>query len=573
MKINNKRLCALVQATYISEIFPGKSMVKLCGKTVLQHIVERINKVNNVTDIILATSDLPEDDALAAEAQRLNIKVFRGSETDVVSRLCNAVEVYEGETILKVNGNYPLFDPHLASDLIKEHLTGNYDFSYNEHLDGTIYGTGCEVVSRKLLFNLNAKKLTPEQREAGTLYFHQNETKFKIYKPAYQCPRPHYKVCFDTEKDLKLISFILGNLQHPFTPEIINLLDNNPILAESNKYESIQEVGLEKLYFFPEKIRALVGGKTPGPDYTYPVSVELSLTNRCNFDCVWCSDKDLRARINGDIELEVIKRLLVDLKAGGTEGIVIEGGGEPTIHKGFSDVVNLSYDLGFGVGLITNGSIPIKRGLADKFKWIRVSLDASNAEEQRALKGNDGFERIMSNIKTLCSSKATVGIGYVVTSKNLGSLEALIIRLSNFGASYIQFRPVIDHPELESNVDISYLKKYETGSFSIIADGMRENVVEGNAGLPCKAHSLTTVIAADGGVYLCGRLNIYPWIKPIGNITDQSFADIWLGKERIRQAQMVMDAAFCMKHCPRCRLTKFNLLFHRLEKTKTRNFI
>ena len=571
--IKNSMACAVIQAAFHSLIFPGKSMVRIAGKTVLQYIAGRIRQVKLASDIILATSTLSDDDALAAEAERLNIKVCRGSEADVVPRLCRAAELSNQEVLLKVNGNYPLFDPYLADNLIKEHFQGGFDYSYNEHLNGTLYGTGCEVINKNLLFDLNEKDLTPAQREAGTLYFRQNEGSFKVNKSVFHNPRPHYNVCFDTEKDLKLTSFILGNLKDPSTEDIISLLDNNPVLAESNKYESIQEVGIEKLYLFPQKIEAIRNKALLEPDYTYPISVELSLTNRCNFNCVWCSDKDLRARQSDDMDFETIKGLLIDLKKGGTTGIVIEGGGEPTIHRNFEDVVSLAHDMGFGVGLITNGCIPIKKELANKFEWIRVSLDASNAEEQRRLKNTDTLERVMSNIRSLCESRATVGVGYVVTSQNLGSLEPLILRLSDFGISYIQFRPVIDHPELEAEIDFSYLKRYENSRFSIITDGMYQNVVVGNSGLPCTGHSLTTVISADGSVYLCGRLNIYPWFEPMGNINNEPFRDIWSGEKRKKQAMMVLDSDFCRKHCPKCRLTKFNQLFSRLEKTKTRNFI
>ncbi len=569
-----KKVCAVIQAMHKSNLFPGKSMVKIAGKTVLEHIVSRVRAVKYVSEIILASTDNPNDDPLVREAERLNIKSFRGSESDVISRLCGAVQHFQGKTILKISGNYPLFDPLLANDLIGNHLDGGFEFSYNEYFAGTIYGTGCDVVQKNLLLELNRKRLTPEQREAGMLYFHQNETKFNTHKFLYANPRPHYKVCFDTEKDLKLIDFILRNLERPYTDNIIGMLDNNPVLAESNKDAAVQEVGLEKLYLFPEKIAALKKHNNSEPDLTYPISVELSLTNRCNLNCIWCSDKDLRARMDKDMDFSILRRLFPELQQGGTRGIVIEGGGEPTVHKNFDDVVTLACDNGLGVGLITNGSTKIKSHIADKLEWVRVSLDASNPEEQRLLKNSDTFERVMSNIKRLCSSKATVGVGYVVTSKNIGNLESLILRIRDFGVNYIQFRPVIDHPELDVKVDLSYLGRYQRGSrFSVITDGMSQNVTEGNAGGPCLVHSLTTVIASDGSVYLCGRLNIHKWMEPIGNINTESFRDIWLGTKRNEQSGMVLDAEFCKKYCPRCRLTKFNELFDRLGKTKTQNFI
>ena len=102
---------------------------------------------------------------------------------------------------------------------------------------------------------------------------------------------------------------------------------------------------------------------------------------------------------------------------------------------------------------------------------------------------------------------------------------------------------------------------------------MKENMINGNNNIGCKCHSLTSVITADGSVYLCGRLNIYDWFKPIGNINTQPFYNIWCGEERRRQADMVLSKESCKKYCPECRLTKFNIEFNKLQKIKTTNFI
>ena len=566
-------LYAVIQATYNSNVFPGKSMVNVADKTVLEHIVRRIGKVKSVTDIILSTSTIKEDDLLVNEALRLNIQVLRGDEIDVVSRLCDAVKNIPCETIVKVNGNCPLFDPYLANDLIISHIKGDYDFSYNEPLNGTLYGTECEVIKRKILLDLNDKELTVAQRHAGTLYFHQNEETYKVNKLIYSKPRPCYKVCLETKKDLDLIELIFKVLEDPITDQIVAFLDDNPALAEINRYSSVHEIGLEKLYLFPEKIAAIKNIDFSRPDTVYPISVELSLTNRCNINCVWCSDMDLRASQDGEMDFEALKRLLLDLKQGGTQGIVIEGGGEPTIYKYFNKAVEFVRDLGLDIGMITNGNVRLESKMTKQFDWIRISLDASNQYEYRKLKGQDRFEDIMSNIKELCNSDVVVGIGYVVTSKNVGSLESLILRLKEFGVRYIQFRPVIDHPELEHEIDLTYLRRYEHDGFSININGMHENVIDGNDNIACRAHSLTTVITADGSVYICGRLNVHTWFEPIGNINSESFHDLWFGEKRLKQSNLVLDQEFCRKYCPKCRLTKYNQLFHRIEKIRTKSFI
>ena len=266
--------------------------------------------------------------------------------------------------------------------------------------------------------------------------------------------------------------------------------------------------------------------------------------------------------------------LFEDLSKGGTKGVVFEGGGEPTLHPDFGKLVESAKKNNLAVGLITNGTVRLDEADLKKFEWIRVSLDASNAEEYVNLKGVDCFERVLSNIAQYAQHCGTVGVGYVVTNNNLSNIETLILRLRELNVSYIQLRPVVDAPELlPDEKDLKYLKGYSSATFNVIVDGMKENMESGNNQLSCVANSLTSVISGDGSVFLCGRLNIYDWFNPIGNIKDQSFSEIWNGEERKRQLKMVGNASFCSKNCPQCRISKFNTLFQRLSQTKSIHFI
>lgn len=336
----------------------------------------------------------------------------------------------------------------------------------------------------------------------------------------------------------------------------------------------VTETGIEKVFLHTDKLREIVSDKMV--DNTYPVSVELTLTNKCNLNCCYCSDKDLRNRegVKEELSFENIKKLFLDLKRGGTKGVVIEGGGEPTLHKDFNRIIWLAKEIGLSVGLITNGTKEIEKELLDKFQWIRVSLDASNADEFLNIKGLDLFESVIKNIVLYKEKCSTVGVGYIVTKENINNLDALVIRLREIGVDYIQFRPVVDYDELMvTDASFEYLKKYETDTFLVDVSGFENNSFSGNGGVPCYASSLTSVISGDGNVFICGRLNIYSWLKPIGNIKIESFNSIWNGCERERQIKMVNEVEFCKKYCPQCRLSKYNLFFEGIKKIRTVDFI
>ena len=573
--MQDRKIVGIILSTHTSSVMPGKSETVIMGLTVLEHIVRRLGRVPTIDSICLATTNETYDNNLANLAQEIGINVYRGATNDLISRLHGAAQKTDASHILKIMGNYPLIDPEMTSTLIQEHITGGYEYSFNECSKGILYGMGCEMVNEHVLTKLDEmKNLSTNQRESGLLCLLQNKQWFKTLEFKYDKYRTNYKVCLQNESDLMLINDIFTSIRVPRIESVIEFLDKHPLIAKSNCLESTKEIGLEKLYLFPEKLDSILNKTNGNPDLSYPISVELSLTNRCNLDCIWCSDRTLRTRAPGDLNINVFKSVVDDLKNGGTKGIVIEGGGEPLLYDRFNEAIEYVSEVGLSCGLITNGTKEIDREILKHLEWIRVSLDASNENEFKNIKKSSLFETIMKNISSYVEHCPVVGVGYVVTNQNCASLEPLILRLKKTGISYIQFRPVIDHPEHSSDLNLQYLLRYSSiPKFNIIIDGMKENRVNGNNTYRCKSHSLTSIITADGGVYLCGRLNKYSWFEPIGNIYEQSFSEIWYGETRREQAKTVLNREFCTKYCPECRLTKFNVLLERIERIKTKDFI
>lgn len=81
---------AIVCARMTSERFPGKVMADLCGKPVLQHIIERLRMSELVADIIVATTHNKADDAIRVLTAKLDIPTYLGSEHNVTQRMWEA---------------------------------------------------------------------------------------------------------------------------------------------------------------------------------------------------------------------------------------------------------------------------------------------------------------------------------------------------------------------------------------------------------------------------------------------------------------------------------------------------
>ena len=58
----------------------GKVMKKVCNKTILEHDILRISKSKAIDEIVIATTDHPVDDIIVEQANKLQVKFFRGNE-------------------------------------------------------------------------------------------------------------------------------------------------------------------------------------------------------------------------------------------------------------------------------------------------------------------------------------------------------------------------------------------------------------------------------------------------------------------------------------------------------------
>ena len=115
----SNRTIAIVQARMGSSRLPGKMMMDLAGEPLLHWVLSRVKKAKLLDSIILATSDGAIDDQLVELAQKLNVPVFRGSETDVLGRFLEAANVSKADHVVRVCGDNPLIAPEEIDRLVE----------------------------------------------------------------------------------------------------------------------------------------------------------------------------------------------------------------------------------------------------------------------------------------------------------------------------------------------------------------------------------------------------------------------------------------------------------------------
>lgn len=311
-------------------------------------------------------------------------------------------------------------------------------------------------------------------------------------------------------------------------------------------------------------------------DETAPISVELHLTDNCNLKCPWCTDSALRQNM-ASLSREVVIQVL-DYFAKQHVGVTVEGGGEPTIHPNFSELIDYAYEQGVHMGLITNGVQDISSDI-QKFKWVRVSLDASCAEEYKVEKGKDKFEIVLQNLQKFSQSRdpkhTHLGVGYVLTTRNISGIGNILSILDQIGVDYIYIRPVEEAPEITPSLKQLLELKEKIVHFSnqnrlkgLLT--INERLIKDNDKLPCVAHSLTCIIQANGDMAMCEKRRHDPVV--FGNLNNDDFRTIWNCNTRIDASRKLLNPV-SQQGCATCRITSFNRIVKDLDRINTKEFI
>jgi len=298
-----------------------------------------------------------------------------------------------------------------------------------------------------------------------------------------------------------------------------------------------------------DRISAFVRG-----ELVYPITVEIDPTNVCNHRCKWCVS--IEAHTGEVLEVDRFATLIGELKQSDVKSIVLKGGGEPTTHTHFIEMLDIVRNAGLGVGLITNGSMP-RRGSREKIveacQWVRVSLDAATPQTHREIHGTSDFTRILQNVEYLTTSATDtmVGLNFVAEPRNHHEIVDFARLGKRIGAAYVTIRCVFDptnplSDEMRAAMRSSALaaKAIEDDKFRVFLGNFTDRYLNADAtqAFPyqrCLGPNLIGIVGGDGEVYACCFLRGNKKFS-FGNVNNQSFSDIWKGDKR----QQVMQSVY-----------------------------
>lgn len=214
----NLNIHIIIQARTGSTRFPKKIMKPLEDKIVLQHVIDRLKLSQYANEIIICTTQKREDDIISDFCLVNKIKLYRGSELNVLERYYDTAEYYKSDIIVRVTSDCPLIDVSYIDMMIDYFLKSDLNYLGPKYYGNHKFPDGFngEVFNFKVLKEayLNAND---SEKEHVTTYIIK---KYKKEEFIYPILHKKYKnlifsnlhLSLDTEDDYNLLKDIFSNV-------------------------------------------------------------------------------------------------------------------------------------------------------------------------------------------------------------------------------------------------------------------------------------------------------------------------------------------------------------------------
>jgi spore coat polysaccharide biosynthesis protein SpsF len=228
MDNKTSRIVCIVQARMGSVRLPGKMMKEILGKPMLFYVLNQLKFCKQINQVVLATSTLPDNDAMCDYAKKLGYEVFRGSEDDVLDRTLQAAKKFRADIIVRVTGDEPLIDPKITDEVIKDHLKSGADYTSTKIRRIMAQGMDSEVFATDVLEEVAEIATSDYDREHVTpyIYNHLNDFHINAYEPSNkkriypEDQRPILTV--DDQKDFDFVTIIIKQLYKEGKPILLD---------------------------------------------------------------------------------------------------------------------------------------------------------------------------------------------------------------------------------------------------------------------------------------------------------------------------------------------------------------
>ena len=228
------KIVLIIQARMNSQRLPGKVLKPILGKPMLSYLIERVKRVSEINEIVLATTIHNSDEPVADLGRKQRVTVFRGSEEDVLSRFYEAAKLCKADAVVRVTGDCPVIDPNIVGQVIRcfKEKCRNVDYVSNILKRTYPRGLDTEIFSFKALQEAFEEGASPFEREHVTPFIYNQPNRFRLASVEYPLNLSKHRWTVDTREDFELLQNIISSL-YPSNPsftleDILELIQAHP---------------------------------------------------------------------------------------------------------------------------------------------------------------------------------------------------------------------------------------------------------------------------------------------------------------------------------------------------------
>jgi spore coat polysaccharide biosynthesis protein SpsF len=236
----------VVQARTGSTRLPGKVLLPLAGKPLLERMLERLRAVRSPFELVVATTTDASDDRVAELAARTGTRVHRGHPTDLLDRHVQAARAVEAEVVVKIPSDCPLIAPEVVERVLgawhERRAPERLDFLSNLHPPTYPDGNDVEVVTREALETAWREAKEPYEREHTTPFVWDRPERFRLGNVTWETGLDYaksHRFTIDYAEDYALLAAVYDALCTPARPvfslaELLELVTARPALLALN---------------------------------------------------------------------------------------------------------------------------------------------------------------------------------------------------------------------------------------------------------------------------------------------------------------------------------------------------
>ena len=220
-----------------SDRLPGKVLKKLDkNHTVLDYLINQLRHSKLLGKIIIATTNLDEDDIIVNFAKKNKIEYFRGEPLDVLDRYYQCAKNFSLNNILRITSDNPLIDPTVIDDLIINYQKSGCDYASTNLARTYPFGIDAEIFSFYTLEKTWKNAILPSEREHVSPYMKKNSNIFKQFNLRNKIKVPLVRLTIDRKEDLELFRIVISKIsERPILMDnVLKLYNNEPKLFEIN---------------------------------------------------------------------------------------------------------------------------------------------------------------------------------------------------------------------------------------------------------------------------------------------------------------------------------------------------